>query len=77
MSFVIAALASIVIMIAFTGIGGRTITGIVILLGLTGGLLNARLPSTSTEGDERQPRKRHNVIRIGGIPAPSGTKIDA
>ena len=72
-SFVIAALGAVVIMIAFTSLGGRTNTAIVMLLGLSGGLLNARRTTRdgSVVAERAASSRRDGVIRIGGPPTPA------
>ena len=68
-AFVVAALGSMIVMIAFTALGGRTISGICILIGLSGSLLNARRSATARSGD-RVLGGRANMVPIGGPPSP-------
>ena len=76
-SFVIAALGAVVIMIAFTSLGGRTNTAIVMLLGLSGGLLNARRTTKggSVVAERAASSRRDGAIRIGGPPTPDNPII--
>ena len=77
-SFVIAALGSIVVMIAFTSLGGRTIIAIVMLLGLIGSLLNARrsaMISPVTNGVAGQLPGTSDAMLIGGPPGGSNPAV--
>lgn len=72
-AFVIAALSSIIVEIAFTALGGRTISAICILIGLSGSLLNARKASAASlapGGMANAAERTVDVIRIGGPPTP-------